>query len=581
MPTRLILQFLCQIIAIGLAVFPMLTFGVETSLEQQQLYDRILESIRRLEQQRQEEVILPGEDQQQEQQSKQQEESAEAQQSEAESLPGSKSKCFPIQRIKVSAAGEAVPHLQRWVTRQVQSWQGLCLSLVDLKTLQKELNNGLIARGYITSRVLLPEQQIADGELTLQLVAGRVEAVESQSFASKLIEAALPSRRQQLLNLRDLEQTVENLNRLPGMDFSFDLKPGTAYGTSRLQAQGQWSRRYRLSWLANESYYGSTAHGNSQLSMEWGSLFGQPDRLILGLNSDLDREISDQAQGGFLNYDLSLGYWLLSASANRQVYENRLPSIQKIDASGSTDLSQLELMRILYRSSKARLGLAVQAGYADVRNLLNETTIGVSSYRLTSTALRMDFSQVLGKNQLAAALSYEQARADGPATDLPGSFSVADVEHQRWHLSSSLQRRFAPFRSELRLKLNAQYTEDQLFPSERFSLASSSVVRAYDGIAISGNSGAAATLEANMLPGFGNTSPGKLTLQPFLAYDTGVIPFNSNEDLFVRLSSITLGSRIGYGLGQMFTQVSWPLEQFSTQAPEQEYTVNLVLAITY
>ncbi|HEY9136289.1 MAG TPA: ShlB/FhaC/HecB family hemolysin secretion/activation protein, partial [Pseudomonadales bacterium] len=483
-----------QMLLLGFVVSALSPLANAEASSEQQLYDRILDSIKRLEQQRLEEAVLPGKDKAQDKQKELR------QDPDTETLPEVVTRCFPIEHIQIESAGEPAPHLQRWAVKQVQAWQGRCLLLTDIQALQRELNNKLITRGYITSRVLLPEQKIADGELKLLIAAGRVETVIGDGVKARLVELALPSRRGQLLNLRDLEQGVENLSRLPGMSFAFDLQPGAAYGTSKLLAKASWPRQYRASWLASESYYGSTAHGNTQLSFEWGSLFGQPDRLTVGINSDLDREVSDQARGGFFNYDLTLGYWLMAASFNRQRYENQIAGVQKIAANGATDLSQLELKRILYRSPYTRLGLAALGSYADVRNLLDETTIRVSSYRLQSNGLRLDGSQLLGRTQLAASLTYENTKADGPATQVLPGLSVADVNHERWQLYASTQRQFTPLRSALQFKINAQYSDDALFASERFSLASQSSVRAYDDISVSGNNGVAGSLDASITP---------------------------------------------------------------------------------
>ena len=494
--------FLRLNLVLVLLVLVILPINAAPASPKQESFDRIQETTKRLEQQRLEEAILPGEDKTSGTPKDKHEK--DKHEKDADSFPPSTAKCFPIEHIQISNAGKAAPHLQRWAAKQVKVWQGRCLYLSDIQALQRELNKKLIDRGYITSRVLLPEQKIADAELELLIAAGRVETVEADGVSVRLVELALPSRREQLLNLRDLEQAVENLSRLSGMNFAFDLKPGNAYGTSKLLARADWPKRYRVSWLVNENYYNSTAHGSSQLSFEWASLFGLPDRITLGINSDLDQEISDQARGGFFNYDVNLGYWLLAANFNRQRYENQIAGVQTIDVTGSTDFSQLELKRILYRSRITRLSLAALGSYADVRNLLDETTIRVSSYRLQSHGLRVDVSQLFGRTQLAASLTYENTNADGPAINVLPGLSVADSRHERWQLYASSQRSFSPLNSTVKFKINAQNSDNVLFAFERFSLASPSMVRGYDNISISGNSGVAGSLEVGRFSAMSN-----------------------------------------------------------------------------
>ena len=568
--------------------------AAETGSEQE-LYDRILDSIKHLEIQRLEEAILSGESDQAEKFSIEKGQKAK----EIEVRPGidgqgdglmsREEPCFPVHSIEIKHIGEPAPNLQEWIYTLTKKSEGQCLSFIEIKTLQKELNKRLIDRGYITSRVLIPEQKLGDGRLFFLLVAGRIEYLESIGLETEFVQLALPSRKDNLLNIRDLEQAVENINRLPGMDFGFDLKAGTAYGKSILQGRAKRVRPYRVNWLLNESYYDGKAHGNSQLGLEWGGLWVFPDRLSIGINSDLDKEISDKAQGASLNYDVTLGYWLMALSYNHQIYENQIVGVQKIDTSGVTDLSQLELKRIFYRSAHTRLGLSALASYSDIKNLLDKTTIRVSTYRLNSSGLRMDLSQLFGKTQLAASLSYENTRADGSATSVLPGLSVADKKHDRWQLYFSGQRYFSFLKSDLSFKLNSQYSDNELFASERFSLASKTNVRGYDEVYINGNSGMAGSLEAGMVVSeklqiFSediNNIIKKLLFRSYLAYDSGIIPDRPNENSFVKLSSLSLGASIFYRKFQFLGQVSWPLEQFSTQPTDHEYTVNTVLLLSY
>src|SRR5690606_22279921 len=86
-----------------------------------------------------------------------------------------------------------------------------CYRIGDIQALQRALTNRLIEQGYVTSRVLLPVQNLAEGVLKLVLVSGRIAGLEADQLVAGQINMALPDDRQQLLNRRDLEQAVENL----------------------------------------------------------------------------------------------------------------------------------------------------------------------------------------------------------------------------------------------------------------------------------------------------------------------------------------------------------------------------------
>lgn len=78
--------------------------------------------------------------------------------------------CFRIDELVVH--GNAFD----WLPRALQPVAGQCVGKSALKHIQDTANNALIARGYVTSRVLIPPQSLESGVLTLDVVPGRVNA---------------------------------------------------------------------------------------------------------------------------------------------------------------------------------------------------------------------------------------------------------------------------------------------------------------------------------------------------------------------------------------------------------------------
>ena len=113
-------------------------------------------------------------------------------------------------------------------------YEGVCLGAVSLERLRGNLADRLAALGYITSALLVPPQDLRSGELVLLLVPGLVEAVavEGALLAARPAANALALAPGDVLNLRDIEQTLENLGRLPSQASRFVVEPGTAPGAS-------------------------------------------------------------------------------------------------------------------------------------------------------------------------------------------------------------------------------------------------------------------------------------------------------------------------------------------------------------
>lgn len=80
-----------------------------------------------------------------------------------------------------------------------------------------QVNNALTERGYVTSRALIPKQNLTGGTLQLKVLMGCIGAIRNTpdsdiGWARMVLLAGL----EDLLNQRDLDQALESIRRLPG-----------------------------------------------------------------------------------------------------------------------------------------------------------------------------------------------------------------------------------------------------------------------------------------------------------------------------------------------------------------------------
>lgn len=528
------------------------------------MYDRLQQQDRQRQQQQLEEMQIPG-----------------RQPSPLLPLPPAAppaTQCFVITHISLRTLDPAPVPFGRWFTRLIKEAQGQCLDITGIQALQTRLSNALIDHGYVTSRVMVPEQDIKDAQLELLVLVGRIGDIKASGMSPRLLRWALPKGEDEPVNLRDLEQAVENLSRLPGLVPSMDLAPGTTQGKTTVVGKAEQARRYRAYLVVDEEHDKINTHGTAQLGAELASPFGVTDRLSASLNSDLDTTFSDQAWGASLGYDISRGYWNLALSHSRQQYRNQVSGIfQHWLAEGLTQTSRLDITRTLHRSAKARLDATLFGSYADVENQLERATIRVSSYQLRTVGGRFSGKYLWGQTLLSGTLTAEEGWGTGPATHLPGNLSIAHKQHARYQAAFNASRFIRPLYGQLSLRLNTQYTQALLFPSERFSVASSSMVRGYRHLALSGNSATAGSLQLDVYPPW----PLPVSLVPFVAYDSGVVPGNSNETGFARLDSTTIGFSLGYRALQFKTDISWPIKRYSTDTTDSRYTLHASLYAQY
>jgi hemolysin activation/secretion protein len=140
--------------------------------------------------------------------------------------------CFVIRQVKLE--GDEAEHF-RWALVAAKPGLGRCLGTAGINTLVGAIQNALIERGYVTSRVLAAPQDLQSGELHLKLVPGRIRAIRFADTMSRASYAsALPARSGDFLDLRSIEQGLENFKRVPGTEADIQIVPGAQPGESDL-----------------------------------------------------------------------------------------------------------------------------------------------------------------------------------------------------------------------------------------------------------------------------------------------------------------------------------------------------------
>ncbi|MDD1147474.1 ShlB/FhaC/HecB family hemolysin secretion/activation protein, partial [Pseudomonas sp. TNT2022 ID357] len=144
----------------------------------------------------------------------------------------SDSRCFPIQDIQLKGA-DSLSASER--ESLLKPYIGQCLGVAQLNELLKVITNRYIEKGLVTSRAYLPQQDLSSGHLQVLVVEGKLEglkAAEGSKLTARELNMAFPGRSGELLNLRQIEQMVDQLNRLPSNQAQMELAPGQAVGGS-------------------------------------------------------------------------------------------------------------------------------------------------------------------------------------------------------------------------------------------------------------------------------------------------------------------------------------------------------------
>ena len=238
--------------------------------------------------------------------------------------------CHPIRQIRTAGHPDA---MGEGPFDFLATFIGSCLSADDLNALLGDINRWYQQRGWTTTRVYATEQDISSGLLELRVVPGRIEGYRSPNSDRehrRRFAAAFPGQSGDYLNLRDLEQGLENLNRLPSQQARFKLYPGKEPGTSDVVIELLEKPAWRVSGMLDNS--GTKAMGEWRSNTEFAldNLLGRNDQLAIGYNRNLDGGMLDaKFEGVTFNYFIPQGKHLVGLSASTYESVFTLPGINQ------------------------------------------------------------------------------------------------------------------------------------------------------------------------------------------------------------------------------------------------------------
>jgi hemolysin activation/secretion protein len=307
--------------------------------------------------------------------------------------------CFPIHRLELhltpgSGGGEDAQGFG-WLLRELDAFTGGCLGAASLEALRANLDQRLAHHGLVTSHVTLPEQNLTQGTVRLQLLLGmlatlawRTQASATAGAAEKAspgdaVRNALAAQVGHGLNLRDIEQTLENLSRLPSQAVQFQIEPGEKAGTSVLAMMpiatpgSAQARRWRMSAGLDNAAAREYGRWQTQLQAAVDTPLGLADQLQLSSTRTLAQAGSASQQASYqISYFVPWGYQALQLSASGSRHARPIQGIStRFTENGFDTTHQARLQTVAWRSASSRWLLWGGATQRRARNHVDDVEL--------------------------------------------------------------------------------------------------------------------------------------------------------------------------------------------------------------
>lgn len=394
--------------------------------------------------------------------------------------------CFPIHRIHIRQTDG--PHTDDAITR---AYEGRCLATTDVNRLMSALQDDLIARGYVTTRVLAEPQDLQNGVLTLTVLPGRVRdfVIEEPEPARGALWNTLPMASGEVLDLRDIEQGLENLKRVPTADADIQIAPAAAEdaapGQSDLHIRYQQAFPFRLSVFADDGGAKATGRYQGGATLSFDNPLTLSDLLYVTFSRDLENRQPRGTRNLAGHYSVPFGYWLLSLNGSQYRYRQAVAGANETYVYGGTsDSADVRLSRVMYRDASRKTQAYLRGYLRSTRNTIDDTEIEVQRRRVAGYEIGISHREFIDQAILDATLAYR--RGTGAMHALPAPEEAFGEGDSRAGIVTADLQLTLPFQvSSTRWRytgsLRAQWTNKPLTPQDRFAIGGRYTVRGFDG----------------------------------------------------------------------------------------------------
>jgi len=472
--------------------------------------------------------------------------------------PEQESPCFTIEAIRL--IGESADRFQfalPEVTQGTESALGRCLGSEGINVVMTKLQNAIVAKGYVTTRVLVAPQDLKSGKLELTVIPGRVREVRFTEDSSKRSTKwnAVPISAGDILNLRDIEQGLENLKRAPTAEADIQIEPAkdanAKPGESDIVIRYKQGIPFRVSLSVDDGGFDSTGKYQGGVTVSADNLLALNDLFYVNYNHDLGGGDAGGrgSKGHAAHYSVPFGYWLVGFNTSEYDYHQEVAgATQSYIYSGRTQNSDIKLSRMVYRDAINKTIVSGRGFFKKSFNYIDDTEVEVQRRRTAGWELALNQSWFLGRALLDYTFAYRRGTGAMDSLKAPEEafhegtsrmeLLVADISfNQPFSLAMPWGQQSMRYSTNIR----AQSNLTSLTPQDRFAIGNRYTVRGFDGqLTLSADRGWFIRNDVSAMLG----STGQAV---YVGVDYGEVGGQSSDLLLGRyLAGAVLGLRGGY-----------------------------------
>lgn len=380
----------------------------------------------------------------------------------------------------------------------IASYENRELTFEEVQTVKDAITLYYVNSGYINSGAVIPDQQVADGIITIEVKEGVLSQIEiegSRHFRSDYFRKRLERASTPPLNINSLQQALQILQQDPRISrINAELSPGLLQGEGILKVRVKEESPYKAAISFSNSQSPSVGAYRGELMLSHQSLLGFGDILEgrYGLTEGLnDISLSYSIPVNARDTTISLNY----RNGDSTVIEK---AFKGLDIRSISETYGISLSHPLRKTPSQELSLSL--GGEIRRNKTSLLGVPFSFTEVPDNVTRltaMRFSQdwiIRGQKDIFALRSAFRFGIDAFNATISND-NKADGRFLTWTGQIQWMRQISEKGSQIVFRSDLQLANDALLPMEKFSIGGMNSVRGYRENLLVRDNGALSSLE--------------------------------------------------------------------------------------
>ena len=468
---------------------------------------------------------------------------------------------FYIKQIQLDGVPKELSFLSKIARKHEQKH----VTVSDITNIRNAFQRKLLDKGYVTSQVYIPEQNLNAGTLQFMVMPGRVEDIRySASSAHGPWRTAFSVRSGDILNIRDVEQGLEQMKRVSSQSVIMKLLPGTAVGTSIIELSIKQDKPVHGSISFDNSGLESTGVYQGSFTTSFDQVFRANDTFTMSLSGDLSGSGSIKGtRAASLNYVIPHGKDTFSLSFSKSRYHQTIQSNPyDFTYSGKSTTMKAKWNHVWSRTQREKRAFDISISTRHNHRFINDMEMPVQALRTTSMEFGVSNRKYIGNATLYSRLGFQWgigALGAQPEHKVSVAMGGPTSRYHMWLVDVDYRKPFimghrpASFTSSF----HGQWVQGgkRVYSVDTINIGNRYSIYGFDGeYTLMGDSGWYVRNEvSSVIP--------RLNTEVYLGLDVGAVYGKSTESLVGKtIAGTALGVRGNYSSGLLFDAfVSTPL----------------------